>query len=569
MTTPLPRSKAADALVLSAMPLPDGSAGLGCLSDAADIRFATLSTLRRGSLIETLRILRSVRARKIIVTGDVNELTIFGDLLYLLSLCAHADERLVLMPEGSAKLIRYLGIPGSLWRLLVSFAKGFQALLLNRLQAGIIGRPGSTGPLADAEGGRRCLYLRPTLMLGVQVGGSVGHVAGVVNALHRRGNKVRYLGIARHPLIDAGVEQHVVRPAFTGAYPNELNNHLYHRMFFREAWDHAIKFKPAFIYQRYSLNDLTGVRLRRKLGIPLILEFNGSEVWAQKNWGKALRFDGIAEKIEAANLRGADLIVVISEEVRRQVVAAGVPESKVLFYPNCVDPILFDPSRFRTESVRQTKIALGVPAESDLFTFVGTFGQWHGTDILASAIRTLIECEKSWLQNHRIHFLLVGDGPLIERVRDILGRGVSNHFVTLAGFRPQSETPAILAASNVLLSPHVPNADGSRFFGSPTKLFEYMAMGKLIVASDLDQIGVVLRGWAPDNGQLRGGKAAALLVKPGDCESLVSAIRRAGEMDVESRQEFGEIARSLVLRSFTWDKNVSTVLASLQTLSRA
>jgi glycosyltransferase involved in cell wall biosynthesis len=61
---------------------------------------------------------------------------------------------------------------------------------------------------------------------------------------------------------------------------------------------------------------------------------------------------------------------------------------------------------------------------------------------------------------------------------------------------------------------------------------------------------------------------AALLVKPGDRESLVSAIHKAGEMDFESRRKFGETARDFVLRSFTWDKNVDTVLNSLQTLSR-
>ena len=49
-----------------------------------------------------------------------------------------------------------------------------------------------------------------------------------------------------------------------------------------------------------------------------------------------------------------------------------------------------------------------------------------------------------------------------------------------------------LAACDVLASPHMGNPDGTRFFGSPTKLFEYMAMGRAIVASDLEQIGEVL-----------------------------------------------------------------------------
>ncbi len=58
--------------------------------------------------------------------------------------------------------------------------------------------------------------------------------------------------------------------------------------------------------------------------------------------------------------------------------------------------------------------------------------------------------------------------------------------------RSQSEAPTYLAISDIVVSPTVPNPDGSPFFGSPTKLFEYMAMGKPIVASDLDQIGEVL-----------------------------------------------------------------------------
>ena len=66
--------------------------------------------------------------------------------------------------------------------------------------------------------------------------------------------------------------------------------------------------------------------------------------------------------------------------------------------------------------------------------------------------------------------------------------------------------PACPAAGDILASPPVPNADGSPFFGSPTKLFEYMAMGKGIVASDLDQIGDVLNA--------RSDRPAAVMVTP-------------------------------------------------------
>ena len=61
----------------------------------------------------------------------------------------------------------------------------------------------------------------------------------------------------------------------------------------------------------------------------------------------------------------------------------------------------------------------------------------------------------------------------------------------------------------------MPNPDGTPFFGSPTKLFEYMAMGKGIVASDLEQIGEVL-----EHGR------TAWLVPPGDVDALADGLRR-------------------------------------------
>ncbi|HKC13798.1 MAG TPA: glycosyltransferase, partial [Vicinamibacteria bacterium] len=163
-------------------------------------------------------------------------------------------------------------------------------------------------------------------------------------------------------------------------------------------------------------------------------------------------------------------------------------------------------------------------------------------------------------------FLLVGDGVLAPKVRATLGPALGAPFVTLAGLRPQADTPGILAASEVLLSPHVSNPDGTPFFGSPTKLFEYMAMAKLILASDLDQIGWVLKGWRPGTPPPAGGAAseAALLVEPGSLEGLVDGIRRAVEMPVPEREALGNTARRLALDSFTWDKNVAAVIARAQ-----
>ena len=276
-----------------------------------------------------------------------------------------------------------------------------------------------------------------------------------------------------------------------------MNPHRYQGVFLRAAREEARESPPDFIYQRFALNDMSGALLRESLRVPLVLEFNGSEVWAQRHWGERLRFEALGERVERASLRHADLVVVVSQALVEQAVERGASRERVLFYPNGIDPYSFDPLRFTAEDRQHARAELGVPADADLLTFVGTFGTWHGTDVLASAIRRLIDEDRAWLERHRVHFLYVGDGALGPRVRSMLGEGVGRPFVTLAGIRPQAETPRTLAASDILLSPHVPNPDGTPFFGSPTKLFEYMAMGKPIVASDLDQIGWVLKGWRP------------------------------------------------------------------------
>src|SRR5262249_61279701 len=84
-------------------------------------------------------------------------------------------------------------------------------------------------------------------------------------------------------------------------------------------------------------------------------------------------------------------------------------------------------------------------------------------------------------------------GPSLAATRQIVESARSEDCVRFTGLIEQADGPQHLAACDVLASPHVPNADGTPFFGSPTKLFEYMAMGKAIVASDLDQVSEVLR----------------------------------------------------------------------------
>jgi glycosyltransferase involved in cell wall biosynthesis len=554
-------------LILSLTPLPSEQRAVYERRFGEPIEFSEVAGLRRRGFVASLSKLRSHRCARVVVAGDAGDLRLFGDLLALAALIVPANNRWLEATGLPPAPITVGRLPAVLFRISCGVALGVWALWANEVRAlGAVLLRRSRPEFGTSM--NRCLYLKPTLMFGTPVGGSVGHVAGVVNGMSRCGIQVSLMTSSPQPLIDDDVLQIRVDPRFLAAFPHELNFHRYSRIFARAAARSIRRNRPDFLYERYALNDLTGVWLRRRFGLPLVLEFNGSEVWVQKHWGRRLRFENSALRIERANLREADLIVVVSEEVRKQAIQAGAPSDQVLVYPNCVDPAVFDPDRFGQESRREVRRRLGIPDEADVFTFVGTFGRWHGTDVLASAIRRLLDSDQPWLSRRNLHFLFVGDGELAPKTREILGRDLGRPFVTLAGYRPQNETPAILAASDVLLSPHAPNADGSPFFGSPTKLFEYMAMAKPIVASDLDQIGHVLRGWKPGEPLPQGsrGMAAAVLVEPGNATALVDGIRRAAALAPAERCELGVKARRIVLESYTWDKNVRAVLERLAVL---
>jgi glycosyltransferase involved in cell wall biosynthesis len=128
--------------------------------------------------------------------------------------------------------------------------------------------------------------------------------------------------------------------------------------------------------------------------------------------------------------------------------------------------------------------------------------------------------------------------------------------VIFTGAVVHDRVPALLDACDILVAPHVPLADGSEFFGSPTKVFEYMAMGKAIVASRLGQIGEVLTN-----------QETALLVEPGNVDELTAAIVKLIESE-ELRTKLGAKAREVVGREYTWKHNAQRVLEAYQSLDR-
>ena len=252
----------------------------------------------------------------------------------------------------------------------------------------------------------------------------------------------------------------------------------------------------------------------------------------------------LLERYERLNLDAAARIFVVSDVERRNLEARGVAGEKIVVNPNGVDVERFRPGVGGMEVRRE----LGIRDDEVVAGFVGTFGPWHGVEKLAEAIRLIDAGEP-------IRFVLVGSGSLHVEVAKRLEAEVASGRVIFTGAVGHERVPRLLDACDILVAPHVPLADGSEFFGSPTKIFEYMAMGKGIVASRLGQIGEVLV-----DGE------TALLVEPADVGELKNAIVRLSQND-EMRRVLGTKAREIAEREHTWTHNAQRVLDEYKILT--
>ena len=386
----------------------------------------------------------------------------------------------------------------------------------------------------------RVVYLRSTPGPGTQAGGAASHIKGVVEGLEALGVDVQIISNDLIAGMNISEERFTVIPPQPGGGTRALFDIHNNLVFTRGAVPLIEQADPDFIYQRYARFSWAGVVAANRTKRPLFLEYNGSEVWVGRNWDRVGRLE-LLERYERLNLDAAARIFVVSEVERRNLEARGVAGEKIVVNPNGVDVERFRPGVGGAESRRE----LGIRDDEVVTGFVGTFGPWHGVEKLAEAIK-LIDVSR---------FLLVGSGSLRVEVEKRLEAEVAAGRVIFTGAVGHERVPGLLDACDILVAPHVPLADGSEFFGSPTKIFEYMAMGKGIVASRLGQIGEVLVD-----------EETALLVEPGNVEELRAALVRLIE-DAGMRKSLGVKARETAEREHTWMHNARRVLQAYQSLT--
>ena len=464
-------------------------------------------------------------------------------LLLLLSprLCYFEDE------QGDRKEITYHTLSRLLWGIIRDFGRKFALIRrtcieVKYLSNGFVSKE-SKKKMSDLSG--MPVYLRTDLAFGLRSGGSIGHIAGVLNHLDEFAGKPIFLSTDIIPTVKKDLETYIIFPEKEFWDFKELPSIYFNENFEQAAQKYLKDKKVSFIYQRYSINNYSGLKLARLYSVPFILEYNGSEIWLHRHWSDPLKYENIAERIELLNLKFSDMVVVVSQPLKEELKLRGIDSNKILVNPNGVDPDRYSPNADGSSVRRQYhlngKIVIG---------FIGTFGKWHGAEILAEAFGELLHKYPDY--QGRVILFMIGDGITMPLVKRNIDKFAIKENCVLTGLIPQEEGPEYLAACDVLVASHKPNPDGTPFFGSPTKLFEYMAMGKGIVASNLNQIGEVLKH-----------DHTAWLVKPGDVESLMEGLKILID-DRVRRERLGQAARNEVVAKYTWKEHTRKIIEKLK-----
>jgi glycosyltransferase involved in cell wall biosynthesis len=304
--------------------------------------------------------------------------------------------------------------------------------------------------------------------------------------------------------------------------------------------------KPTVLYVRHHPFTPIPTVIARILRVPSLLEVNAALDDFVEIWNPPKPVTSIVLKTTAASLRAASAVIAVAHELVEHVQQdCGIKPVKFHVIENGVNTDLFRP--LDTGECRQR---LGLRQDARIVTYVGTLSAAHGLDTLLDACEQLVQAK-----GHEIQTLIVGEGVLRTHIeRTISEKGLKDH-VTLVGQVPLEDVPQYMCAGDVCVATFAECVATAGGF-SPLKVYEYMACGRALVASDFSCFSdLVTEG------------PCGLVTEPGDATALSQAVLRLLENPAEAEQ-MGRRGRELVEKRFTWDIATDKIVRIMTELNR-
>jgi len=275
--------------------------------------------------------------------------------------------------------------------------------------------------------------------------------------------------------------------------------------------------RPTIVYESHGLADIVAAEMPELLGQPAFAP-------------SASKLKRLARREERV-WRRAGAYVTITQALATELTQRFGPRPNVFVVP---------------DGARPSSRASEPPAVADdrfIAGYAGHLYPWKGVDVFVRALA----------QAPGVHGLIVGGHPGerdLERVRALVQSVGIESRVTITGLVPPRDVIPRLRAATVLVLPNTASAISERYT-SPLKLFEYLTLGRAIVASDLPAVREVLRH-----------DDTAWLVKPGDADDLAVALRALRDHPDEAAA-LGARAAALA-PFFTWDARADRMERALE-----
>jgi PEP-CTERM/exosortase A-associated glycosyltransferase len=277
-----------------------------------------------------------------------------------------------------------------------------------------------------------------------------------------------------------------------------------------------------------ALNAIAALRVGRSLGIPVVYEVRAFWEDAAADHGTttegSIRYR-LTRAMETYAFKHVDAVTTICEGLRSDIVARGIPSTKVTLVPNAVDIKKFSIGGAPDE-ILKTQLGL---AGARILGFIGSFYAYEGLDLLLTALPRILD------QTPDVRVLLVGGGPQEDTLKQQSRQlGIADKVV-FTGRVPHSEVNRYYDLMDVLVYPR--HSMRLTELVTPLKPLEAMAQGRLFVASNVGghkelirdgETGVLFKAESPQD---LANKVLDLLNTPERWPTIKAAGRRFVETE--------------------------------------
>lgn len=269
--------------------------------------------------------------------------------------------------------------------------------------------------------------------------------------------------------------------------------------------------------------------VKKRLKVPFV--YNLQDIFPDSLVNNGLAKKGgllwkIGRKIENFTYKHADKIIVISEDFKKNIMAKGVPEEKIVVIYNWVDQ----------------NAVVDIPREENkLFDMYGLdrskfYVTYNGNIGLSQNMDMLMEVAKALEANEDIQFVLVGNGAYLDEVKRIIHER-NIHNVHLLPFQPYEDISHVFSLGDVSL---VISKPGTGAASVPSKTWSIMSASRPVLANfDENELKTIVES-----------HNCGIFTKAGDKVAFTDAILQLYN-DRDLCKQYGANGRNFVMANLT------------------